>query len=41
MAGKQGMRTLRQDGWAKVLDGITTAEEVVRVTQQDEVESVE
>lgn len=31
-----GMRTLRQDGWAKVLDGVTTVEEVARVTQQDE-----
>ncbi|HUV04724.1 MAG TPA: type II secretion system ATPase GspE [Armatimonadota bacterium] len=41
VACEHGMRTLRQDGWNKVLDGITTAEEVVRVTQQDEVESVE
>jgi general secretion pathway protein E len=29
-----GMRTLRWDGMAKVLRGITTAEEVLRVTQQ-------
>ena len=29
-----GMRTLRMDGLAKVLQGITTAEEVMRVTQQ-------
>jgi len=28
-----GMRTLRQDGWEKVLEGITTPEEVIRVTQ--------
>ena len=38
MACQRGMRTLRQDGWAKVLEGITTVEEVVRVTQQDEAE---
>jgi type II secretion system protein E len=28
-----GMRILRQDGWEKVLAGITTPEEVMRVTQ--------
>jgi type II secretory ATPase GspE/PulE/Tfp pilus assembly ATPase PilB-like protein len=32
----QGMRTLRQDGLRKVLKGITTLTEVVRVTQQEE-----
>ena len=31
-----GMNTLRQDGWRRVLNGQTTVEEVVRVTQQDE-----
>lgn len=31
-----GMETLRQDGWRRVLLGQTTVEEVVRVTQQDE-----
>ncbi len=31
-----GMRTLRQDGWVKVREGITTLEEVLRVTQTDE-----
>jgi general secretion pathway protein E len=31
---EQGMITLRQDGARKVLDGITTIEEVFRVTQQ-------
>ena len=31
---EQGMVTLRQDGTQKVLDGITTIEEVFRVTQQ-------
>jgi general secretion pathway protein E len=33
-AVEQGMITLRQDGAQKVLDGITTVEEVFRVTQQ-------
>jgi type II secretion system protein E len=31
-----GMRTLRQDGLRKVLKGLTTLTEVVRVTQQEE-----
>jgi type II secretion system protein E len=31
-----GMKTLRDDGWAKVLAGITTVEEIARVTQEDE-----
>jgi type II secretory ATPase GspE/PulE/Tfp pilus assembly ATPase PilB-like protein len=31
-----GMRTLRDDGWVKVLAGVTTVEEVARVTQEDE-----
>jgi len=30
---EQGMRTLRQDGWLKVLNGRTTVDEVVRVTK--------
>ncbi|MBN1865688.1 type II/IV secretion system protein [Candidatus Sumerlaeota bacterium] len=30
-----GMRTLRQDGWEKVLLGITSVEEVMRMTQMD------
>jgi len=33
-----GMRTLRQDGWEKVVMGITTPAEVVRVTQQEDSE---
>ena len=33
-AVEQGMLSLRQDGAQKVLDGITTIEEVFRVTQQ-------
>jgi general secretion pathway protein E/type IV pilus assembly protein PilB len=32
---KAGMRTLRQDGWLKVLDGTTTLDEVGRVTAGD------
>ncbi len=31
-----GMKTLRDDGWAKVKLGITTVEEVGRATQEDE-----
>jgi hypothetical protein len=33
----EGMETLRQDGWRRVGQGKTTIEEVVRVTQTDEV----
>jgi general secretion pathway protein E len=31
---KAGMRTLKDDGWNKVLTGITTADEVMRVSQE-------
>ncbi|HNT35438.1 MAG TPA: GspE/PulE family protein, partial [bacterium] len=31
----EGMKTLRQDGWLKVLNGTTTIDEVLRVTQED------
>ncbi|HQN80242.1 MAG: type II/IV secretion system protein [Kiritimatiellae bacterium] len=31
-----GMHTLRMDGWRKVLAGVTTLEEVIRVTSEDE-----
>ncbi len=31
-----GMRTLREDGWLKVRQGITTISEVLRVTQEEE-----
>jgi general secretion pathway protein E/type IV pilus assembly protein PilB len=31
-----GMETLRQDGWRRVLKAQTTVEEVIRVTQADE-----
>jgi type II secretory ATPase GspE/PulE/Tfp pilus assembly ATPase PilB-like protein len=33
----EGMETLRHDGWRRVASGSTTIEEVVRVTQTDEV----
>jgi len=33
----EGMESLRQDGWRRVANGDTTIEEVVRVTQTDEV----
>ncbi len=33
---RSGMRTLRDDGWTKVLAGITTVEEVLRVSEEDE-----
>ena len=33
---KRGMRTLREDGWTKVLKGVTTLEEVLRVSEEDE-----
>ena len=36
MALQQGMHTLRQDGWTKVLEGVTTLEEVLRVSEEDE-----
>ena len=35
VALKQGMITLRQDGWRKVLNGTTTIDEVARVTAAD------
>ena len=34
-ARKNGMRTLREDGWDKVVSGITTVEEILRVTLND------
>jgi general secretion pathway protein E len=33
-AEKSGMRPLRDDGWSKVLAGITTPDEILRVTQE-------
>ena len=35
-AGRRaGMMTLREDGWDKVKAGITTVDEVLRVTKED------
>jgi type II secretory ATPase GspE/PulE/Tfp pilus assembly ATPase PilB-like protein len=36
IALSRGMRTLRQDGWMKVMQGVTTVDEVVKVTQAEE-----
>lgn len=36
VALSRGMRTLRQDGWQKVVSGLTTPEEVMRVTPSEE-----
>ncbi|HBA84822.1 MAG TPA: secretion system protein E [Verrucomicrobia bacterium] len=36
IALREGMRTLRSDGWNKVLAGVTTIEEVLRVSEEDE-----
>ena len=33
-ARRDGMRNLREDGWMKVRQGMTTAAEVTRVTQE-------
>ncbi|MEK7879560.1 MAG: ATPase, T2SS/T4P/T4SS family, partial [candidate division NC10 bacterium] len=35
-ATEQGMLTLREDGWAKAKAGITTTEEIFRVTQEED-----
>jgi len=35
LARKEGMKLLREDGWLKVCKGITTAEEVMSITQSD------
>jgi general secretion pathway protein E len=34
IARKHGMRNLREDGWRKVAAGVTTSQEVMRVTQE-------
>ena len=36
VAVNEGMRTLRDDGWQKVMNGQTTIEEILRVTMSDE-----
>ena len=35
VARKQGIKLMREDGWTKVIKGMTTVEEVVRVTKID------
>jgi type II secretion system protein E len=35
LAMQQGMQTLRQYGWGRVREGLTTVEELLRVTQED------
>jgi general secretion pathway protein E len=34
IARRQGMRNLREDGWIKIARGVTTTDEVMRVTQE-------
>jgi type II secretory ATPase GspE/PulE/Tfp pilus assembly ATPase PilB-like protein len=34
VARQNGMRNLREDGWMKVSQGVTTPDEVMRVTQE-------
>jgi general secretion pathway protein E len=34
LARRHGMRNLREDGWLKVAQGVTTPDEVIRVTQE-------
>jgi type II secretory ATPase GspE/PulE/Tfp pilus assembly ATPase PilB-like protein len=33
-ARRNGMRSLREDGWRKIKTGLTTVDEVLRVTQE-------
>ena len=33
-ARRNGMSNLREDGWEKIENGVTTVQEVVRVTQE-------
>jgi len=35
LAIENGMTTLRMDGWSRACEGVTTVEEVLRVTQED------
>jgi type IV pilus assembly protein PilB len=37
---RSGMRTMRQDGVKKVVKGVTTMDEVIRLTRRDDIESV-
>ena len=41
MAMPRGMRTLRQDGWQKIIAGITTPEEVMKVTSSEDYTAAE
>jgi type II secretory ATPase GspE/PulE/Tfp pilus assembly ATPase PilB-like protein len=34
VARRNGMRSLREDGWLKISRGLTTPDEVMRVTQE-------
>ncbi len=35
VALSEGMQTLRQDGWSKVIEGLTTPEEVIKITPSE------
>jgi len=35
VAKQEGMKTLREDAWDKVLQGITTYQEIMRVTGEE------
>lgn len=37
VGAKIGMRTLRQDAWSKAIQGVTTVEEVLRITKGDRI----
>jgi general secretion pathway protein E len=39
-ARREGMRTLREDGANRVLRGLTTMEEIMRVTRDDILEEI-
>ena len=41
LAVKMGMKGLREDGWRKVTAGLTTVDEVIRLTQEEELDFVE
>ncbi len=35
VARRKGLKLMREDGWSKVLKGVTTIEEIARVTKSD------
>ncbi|MCH7704436.1 MAG: hypothetical protein IIB61_04930 [Planctomycetes bacterium] len=35
VARKEGLKLMREDGWVKVFKGMTTVDEIVRVTKID------